>query len=54
MSYNSTGLDPAKIDWIRNLSDTCKIDFLQLQEHFKTTKTLASHFRKDFQDLIAL
>ena len=48
MSYNSTGLDPAKIDWIRNLSDTCKIDFLQLQEHFKTTKTLDSHFRKEF------
>ena len=48
MSYNSTGLDSIKTDWIRTIMKTCKIDFFQLQEHFKTTKTLDSYFRKEF------
>ena len=48
MSYNSTGLDSAKTDWIRELIKTCKIDFFQLQEHFKTTKTLDSFFKREF------
>ena len=48
MSYNSTGLDPVKTDWIRNLIQTCKIDCFQLQEHFKTSKTIDSYFRKQF------
>ena len=48
MSYNSTGLDLVKTDWIREIIKTCKIDFFQLQEHFKTTKTLDSFFKKEF------
>ena len=48
MSYNSTGLDSVKTDWIRDIMITCKIDFFQLQEHFKTIKTLDSYFRKEF------
>ena len=48
MSYNSTGLDSVKTDWIRDIMLTCKIDFFQLQEHFKTIKTLDSYFRKEF------
>ena len=42
MSYNSTGLDYVKTNWIRTIIDTCKIDFFQLQEHFKATKSLVS------------
>ena len=48
MSYNSTGLDLVKTNWIRDIISTCNIDFFQLQEHFKTTKTLDSFFKKEF------
>ena len=48
MSYNSTGLDCLKTCWIRDLIKTCKTDFFQLQEHFKTTKSLDNFFRREF------
>ena len=49
MSYNSTGLDSVKADWIQDLINTCQIDFLQIQEHFKATKTVESYFKKHFK-----
>ena len=48
MSYNSTGLDKSKIDWIQYVSKTCDIDLLQLQEHFKATKSVEAFFKKNF------
>ena len=48
MSFNSTGLDQTKVDWVQSISETCDIHLLQLQEHFKTTKTTESFFRKNF------
>ena len=48
MSYNLTGLDTVKTDWIREIIKTCKIDYFQLQEHFKITKSLDSFFKKEF------
>ena len=50
MSYNSTGLDSVKCNWIRDLIKTCDIDCFQLQEHFKITKTLDSFFRREFPE----
>ena len=50
MSYNSTGLDRNKIDWIQDLSKTCEIDLLQLQEHFKATKSIETFFKKRFEN----
>ena len=50
MSYNSTGLDSTKIDWIQEVSKTCNIDLLQLQEHFKATKSIEAFFRKNFEN----
>ena len=50
MSYNSTGLDTIKTGWIRDLMKTCKIDYFQLQEHFKITKSLDSFFRREFSN----
>lgn len=50
MSYNSTGLDSTKIDWIQEVSKTCNIDLLQLQEHFKATKSTEAFFRKNFEN----
>ena len=48
MSYNSTGLDTVKIDWIQDLMKTLSIDIFQLQEHFKSTKSVETFFRKQF------
>ena len=39
MSYNSTGFDKVKADWIRGLLDTFNVNCFQLQEHFKASKT---------------
>ena len=44
ISYNSTGLDSCKVDWIKELSKTCEIDLIQLQEHFKATKSIDRFF----------
>ena len=49
MSYNSTGLDASKIDWIQEVSKTCDIGLLQLQEHFKATKSVEAFFKKNFE-----
>ena len=48
MSYNSTGINTIKTDWIRDLIQTCDIQFFQLQEHFKKTKTLENFFKIEF------
>ena len=48
LSYNSTGLDSVKTKWIRDLLDTCKINFCGVQEHFKRIKTLSRLFRSEF------
>ena len=48
MSYNSTGMNTIKTDWIRDLIKTCDIQFFQLQEHFKKIKTLEAYFKNEF------
>ena len=48
MSYNSTGLDTIKTNWIRDLIETCDISFLQIQEHFKATKSVNKYFKIQF------
>ena len=48
LSYNSTGLDSVKTKWIRDLLDTCQVNFCGLQEHFKRIKTLSRLFRTEF------
>ena len=48
MSYNSTGMNSIKSDWIRDLIKTCDIQFLQVQEHFKKIKTLETYFKNEF------
>ena len=50
MSYNSTGLDRSKIDWIQEVSKIFSIDLLQLQEHFKATKSTEAFFKKNFDN----
>ena len=48
LSYNSTGLDSVKAQWIRDLLETCNATFCGLQEHFKRIKTLSRLFRTEF------
>ena len=48
LSYNSTGLDTVKVNWINDLIKTCDVDYLQIQEHFKATKSVETLFKKQF------
>ena len=48
MSYNSTGLNAVKKDWICDIMKTCQIDFMQIQEHFKKSKNVDMYFKKAF------
>ena len=50
ISYNSTGLDMAKVKWINELLETFDVDLFQLQEHFKAIKTVDNYFKKNFSD----
>ena len=48
ISYNSTGLDSVKAKWISDLLQTFNVDFLQIQEHFKSKKGIDDYFRQKF------
>ena len=51
MSYNSTGIDnPVKCRWINNICDEYDVDFLNIQEHFKSSKTTDKYFRDKFPE----
>ena len=52
MSYNSTGLDTAKIRFSIDLCDEYEVDFLALQEHFKFVNT-DKFFRRGFSDFFS-
>ena len=49
ISYNSTGLDSFKIDWINELIETTDVTCLQIQEHFKAIKSVKQYFKKHFK-----
>ena len=49
-SYNSTGMDIAKIKWIKDIIIEHEIDFFAVQEHLKNTKTTQKYFSDHFSD----
>ena len=49
MSYNSTGLDSAKVRFSTDLCDEYEVDFLAIQEHFKFVNT-DKFFKRSFSD----
>ena len=51
ISYNPTGINKTKIEWINKLTSTFSVDFVQLQEHFKDFKTVDRFFKKEFPSL---
>jgi hypothetical protein len=49
-SYNSTGMDVAKANWIKDMISECSFDFFAVQEHFKNTKSTDQYFKDNFSD----
>ena len=50
MSYNMTGADTVKCQWVREISSEHETSFIALQEHFKTIKSTEQWFKKQFSD----
>ena len=50
MSYNMTGAETVKCQWVRDLAAEFSVNYCALQEHFKTVKTTDQYFRKQFRD----
>ena len=49
MSFNPTGIDnPVKCSWINDICVEYSVDFLSIQEHFKSSKTTDKYFRDKF------
>ena len=48
LSYNSTGLNAGKVQWINELMSTCSINFCGIQEHFKRTRSILNFFKTAF------
>ena len=49
MSYNCTGIEnPVKCRWLNDICDEYNVDFLNIQEHFKSSKTTDKFFRSRF------
>ena len=49
MSYNATGVDNlVKISWLNDICREYDVDFLNIQEHFKSSKTVDKYFRDKF------
>ena len=48
MSYNSTGFNSIKTEWIRNLCKTANIDLFSIQEHFNSTKSVHNYCKDQF------
>ena len=50
LSYNSTGMNTIKSRWIRDLVKVTEASYVQLQEHFKSSKTTNQFFSDQFPD----
>ena len=48
LSYNSTGMNTVKSKWIRDLIKVTDSSFVQIQEHFKTNKSIDKFFSDQF------
>ena len=50
LSYNSTGMNTVKSSWIRELIKVTDASYVQIQEHFKSTKATDKFFTDQFPD----
>ena len=49
LSYNSTGADKVKCEFIREIQKEYSVNFTAVQEHFKTVKNTAQYFSDQFK-----
>jgi hypothetical protein len=54
MSWNSTGFNTVKSDWLKNVCIEKQVDFCSVQEHFKTSKKSDKFFRDNFKNLVVM
>ena len=50
MSYNSTGINSVKCQWINDICDKSDVNYLSIQEHFKSNKTTDKFFKDNFKN----
>ena len=50
MSYNMTGAEGAKCQFVRELATEHDVNYVALQEHFKTVKSTEQWFRNQYSD----
>ena len=50
MSWNSTGFNNVKSDWLKNIIDEKHVDFCSIQEHFKTASKSDKFFQNNFKN----
>ena len=50
MSYNMTGANTVKCQWVREMISEYDVKYCTLQEHFKTVKTTEQWFKEQFRD----
>ena len=50
MSYNMTGAEGAKCQFVRELATELEVNYVALQEHFKTVKSTEQWFRNQYGD----
>ena len=53
MSFNSTGLDSIKAEYIRDLYNMTRCDFISIQENFKKTKSIDKLFKDNFPEHVS-
>ena len=46
MSYNGTGADTIKFEFVKEIQGEFYVSFSAIQEHFKTVKSTAQYFRE--------
>ena len=49
MSYNSTGMNSVKTQFVNEICDENEINYLTIQEHFKSNKTTDKFFRDNYR-----
>ena len=50
MSWNSTGFNTVKSNWLKNICNEYDVNFCSVQEHFKTSKRSDKFFRDNFKN----
>ena len=50
LSYNPTGLNEQKCNWLNSLCNTCDVTYVSIQEHFCKSKTIDKFFTEQVQE----